>query len=170
MKKTRLIAALLVATITAGSVSVQAEAPKGRLRVVKKQLDEGLDRFKRCMRGKCTREEKFKVVRDVSVAALAVVGIATAAYFAQKAGRGRPVVPYGITPEQQTDMTAVTKVFRPSDRVRAYVLPGEGSPQVYGTVISHLFERDTQAIWLLIEKAGGDEQMVQAVLATRIDD
>ncbi len=164
MKKTRLTAALLAATIMVSYAPVQAEEPRERLRAVKKQLDESLDRFKCCMRGKCTREEKIKVARDVGIAALAVVGIATAAYFAQKAGRGRPAVPYGITPDQQYDLAAVTKVFSSGDRVRAYVLPGEGSLQVDGTVISHLFKRDTQAIWLLIEKDDGDKQMVQAVL------
>ena len=73
MKKTRLIAALLAASFIIGCTPVQAEGPRGRLRKVKKQLDESLNRFKRCMRGKCTRKEKIKVARDVGIAAAAAV-------------------------------------------------------------------------------------------------
>lgn len=92
MKK-HFMAVILAATFTLSAVPAQApEAPKGRLKSIKKQLDESLDRFKRCMRGKCTGKEKLKVARDVTIAAitlLAVVGLGYigAAYLQAQKGR-----------------------------------------------------------------------------------
>ncbi len=163
MKK-NLITVLLAATIMVSYAPIQAEEPKARLRVVKKTLDDSLDRFKRCMRGKCTRKEKIKVARDVGIAALAVVGIATAAYLAQKSGRGRLD---GILPDQKTDLAAVQRVFQVGDRVQAHV---ESSLVVSGKVISFFIDDPTREVWLGIKKDDGDVQMVQAVLVTRRDD
>ena len=73
MKNSRLIAALLAATLMISCVPVQAEEQKGRLSAVKKQLDESWNRFKRCLKGKCTRSENLKATRDVIIAASAVI-------------------------------------------------------------------------------------------------
>ncbi len=76
MKKTHLVAVLLAATFMIGSVPVQA-AQEGRVKksatAAKKQFRASIDRFKRCMRGKCTRWEALKVARDVGIAAAAVI-------------------------------------------------------------------------------------------------
>ncbi len=75
MKKA-LIAVLLAATFMIGSVPVQV-AQEGRFKksvtAAKKQFRASIDRFKRCMRGKCTRREAAKVARDVGIAAAAVI-------------------------------------------------------------------------------------------------
>ncbi len=74
MKNSRLITALLAATLIISCAPVQAKEPKGHLSKLKKTLDDSLDRFKRCIkREKCTRKEKLKVVRD-ALAVLALVG------------------------------------------------------------------------------------------------
>ena len=167
MKKTRLIAALLAASFIIGCTPVQAEGPRGRLRKVKKQLDESLNRFKRCMRGKCTRKEKIKVARDVGIAAAgAVLAIATAAHFVKKAR----MVPYGIIPGQRFDSNAVMKVFPPGSRVRAYTNPDDASTQVSGEVVGPMLKRDTREVWLGIKKDDGTLTTVRAVWAERIDD
>ncbi len=76
MKKTHLVAVLLAATFMVSSVPVQA-AQEGRVKksatAAKKQFRTSIDRFKRCMRGRCTRWEAAKVARDVGIAAAAVI-------------------------------------------------------------------------------------------------
>ena len=86
MKKTHLIIAVLAAAIMVSSVPLHAR--EGRIskarRIVKekvsaakekatKQLDESLDRFKRCIKLQCTRWEALKAARDVTIAAAAVI-------------------------------------------------------------------------------------------------
>ncbi len=82
MKNSRLIAVFLAATLMISCAPVQAVEQKSRLSKVKKQLNESLDRFKRCIRGKCTRKEKIKVARDVGIAAAAVLAMVGGGYLA----------------------------------------------------------------------------------------
>ncbi len=86
MKKSHLIITVLATAIMVGSVPLHAR--EGRIsrarRIVKekvsaakekatKQLDESLDRFKRCIKLQCTRWEALKAARDVTIAAAAVI-------------------------------------------------------------------------------------------------
>lgn len=81
MKKTHLITAALATAIMVSSVPLHAR--EGRIsratRIAKekvsaakekaiKQLDESLDRFKRCIKLQCTRGEALKAGRDVTIA------------------------------------------------------------------------------------------------------
>ncbi len=79
MKKTHLIIAVLAATIMISSIPLHAR--EGRIRratrIAKekatKQLDESLDRFKRCIKLQCTRWEALKAGRDVIIAVSALI-------------------------------------------------------------------------------------------------
>ena len=90
MKNTRLIAAALAAVCLMNPITTMAQEPKkGIVRrsliKAKKSLDDSLDRFKRCIGGKkCTREEKLKVARDVTVAALAVLALVGGGWYLAK--------------------------------------------------------------------------------------
>jgi len=75
MKKTRLIAALLAATIITGSIPVQAQEEPQKIGRVRKQWNESLDRFRRCVQLKCTRWEALKAARDLAIMAAVVVGV-----------------------------------------------------------------------------------------------
>jgi hypothetical protein len=88
MNKLRTILSLaLVALMSVpayGAEAMQVEQPQGMVAKSKqavsnakkralKQFDESVDRFKRCIRGKCTKMEALKVARDVTIAAAATI-------------------------------------------------------------------------------------------------
>ncbi len=79
MKNSRLIAALLAATFMVSVVPVYAQK-EGRVSRAKKQFNESIDRFNRCIQGKCTKREALKVARDIGATAIAVAVVVGTAY------------------------------------------------------------------------------------------
>ncbi|TET34285.1 hypothetical protein E3J61_03085 [Candidatus Dependentiae bacterium] len=122
MKKTHLVAVLLAATFMVSSVPVQA-AQEGRVKktatAAKKQFRTSIDRFKRCMRGKCTRWEAAKVARDVGITAVAVIAAMYVTGGVLKKAGG-PVVPelYSAGEALQAPVGGIVGVLKKPVRAR----------------------------------------------------
>ena len=91
MKKTRLIIAALAAITLVGAVPVQAESAKEK---AIQTFNNSINRFKRCIHGKCSRWEIAKVGRDATIAIGVILGLYGIGYAAkQRAARPSAPVP-----------------------------------------------------------------------------
>ncbi len=72
MKKNRFTSALLALTLITTSASMYGAEEISFKEKAKKQFSASIDRFKRCMKGKCNRWELAKAGRDLIIAITAV--------------------------------------------------------------------------------------------------
>ncbi len=138
MKKARLIAALLAASFIAGSASIQAQEGQAKVGRVKRQFNESLDRFNRCIRGKCTRWEALKAARDLAIVAAAVI---TAVYAGKRVvEKGTEVMRSrrGEAPATGAEMEPGAFRGPKAPEVSEGVFPGEAADQPPVAVIERL--------------------------------
>ncbi len=77
MKKNHITSALLVLTLITAAAPLQAQGS-----TPKKRFHESLDRFKSCIKGKCTKWELAKAGRDLIIAITALSATSIAASYA----------------------------------------------------------------------------------------
>lgn len=70
MKKNNLILAALAATSMVGSAPLKADTLKEK---ATQRFNTSINRFRKCIRGKCTKMEALKLSRDVAITAAAVI-------------------------------------------------------------------------------------------------
>ena len=83
MKKNFVTSALLALALITAAAPLQAQGP-----TAKKKYYESLDRFRRCIRGNCTKMEGLRTARDLGLAAaLVVAGMYAAGRGAKRIGK-----------------------------------------------------------------------------------
>ena len=86
MKKNRITSALLaLALISAAAPMQAAQDPTAKKRSLEERFNKSLARFRRCMKGNCTRMEMVKAARDVGIAAILFLTVAVAGDLAKEA-------------------------------------------------------------------------------------
>ncbi len=134
MKKAYLIAALAI-TIMVSSVPLHALQKKRISKAIRtakeksmKQLDESVQRLKRCIKLQCTRWEALKAARDVTIAAAAVIaamyGAGTALREGATEARGYDLLPPQVTrPAFRTGKALQYPVTRAREALRRETQP-----------------------------------------------
>ncbi len=86
MKKNFVTSALLALALITAAAPLQAQDPTAKKRSLEERFNKSLARFRRCIRGNCTRMEMVKAARDLGFAATVFITVVVAKDFALEAG------------------------------------------------------------------------------------